>query len=156
MTFGFASSEANSTFACRFDSAATFTPCTSPITYSGLAQGTHTFRVRATDPAGNTDPTPAMSSVTVDTTPPQTRITEHPHRVVTTSGRRLTAKFAFTSSRRGSAFACKLDGSAWDRCKSPRRYRVRRGTHTFKIRATDPSGNIDPTAAKWRWKVKRG
>ena len=36
VTFGFASSEANSTFACRFDSAATFTPCTSPKTYSGL------------------------------------------------------------------------------------------------------------------------
>ena len=28
------------------------------------------FRVRATDAAGNTDPTPATRQVTVDTTPP--------------------------------------------------------------------------------------
>src|SRR5262249_51278269 len=33
--------------------------------YNGLAEGLHTFRVRATDSAGNTDPTPAERSWTV-------------------------------------------------------------------------------------------
>lgn len=33
--------------------------CTSAKSYTGLAIGSHTFQVQATDPAGNTDPTPA-------------------------------------------------------------------------------------------------
>jgi hypothetical protein len=32
-----------------------YAACTSPKTYSGLSTGSHTFVVRATDPAGNTD-----------------------------------------------------------------------------------------------------
>ena len=34
----------------------------SPKTYRNLKLGKHTFKVRATDPAGNTDPTPAKRS----------------------------------------------------------------------------------------------
>jgi hypothetical protein len=56
--FTFSSSEAGSTFECSLDSGA-FSPCSSPTTYSNLANGTHTFVVKATDAAGNTDPTPA-------------------------------------------------------------------------------------------------
>jgi hypothetical protein len=54
-------SEAAATFACQLDGEA-FAPCTSPRAYSGLAVGSHTFRVRATDSLGNTDPTPASFS----------------------------------------------------------------------------------------------
>jgi hypothetical protein len=60
-SFTFSSSEAGSTFVCSLDSAA-FSSCSSspqPQTYSNLANGTHTFEVKATDAAGNTDPTPA-------------------------------------------------------------------------------------------------
>jgi uncharacterized delta-60 repeat protein len=40
-------------------------PCTSPLTMQRLALGRHVFRVRATDEAGNTDPTPARLSFRV-------------------------------------------------------------------------------------------
>jgi len=63
-SFGFSSSETGSTFQCRLDSAAA-AACTSPKLYSGLTEGAHHFEVRATDKAGNVDPTPAIRDWTV-------------------------------------------------------------------------------------------
>jgi hypothetical protein len=62
--FKFTSTESGSSFACSLDGAA-YQSCTSPKSYSGLDAEGHTFSVRATDPAGNTDPTPATRSWTV-------------------------------------------------------------------------------------------
>jgi hypothetical protein len=70
-TFEFTSSEANSTFACSLDGGAAG-GCTSPTTYPGLVIGPHTFTVAATDPATNTDPTPASQSWNVVATTSQT------------------------------------------------------------------------------------
>jgi len=61
VTFEFTSTKAGSTFECQLDAGA-FESCTSPKTYTGLAIASHVFQVRATDPAGNTDPTPASFS----------------------------------------------------------------------------------------------
>jgi hypothetical protein len=55
-------------FQCRVDSGA-FAPCTSPRTIGPLADGPHTFAVRAIDSDG-ADPTPAQRSFTVDATQP--------------------------------------------------------------------------------------
>jgi hypothetical protein len=50
--FRFSSSEAGSTFQCRLDRRKP-AKCRSPRTYRGLKPGRHTFRVWATDRAGN-------------------------------------------------------------------------------------------------------
>ena len=47
-----------------------FAACTSLKSYSGLAEGSHTFQLRARDAAGNADQTPASHTWTIDTTPP--------------------------------------------------------------------------------------
>jgi hypothetical protein len=60
-TFRFRSSEAGSTFRCRLDGGATRS-CSSPRMYRNLRPGLHTFRVRAIDPAGNVDLSPAVWS----------------------------------------------------------------------------------------------
>jgi hypothetical protein len=144
VTFGFTSSEANSTFACRFDSAATATPCTSPMTYAGLAEGAHKFRVKATDPAGNTDPTAARRTFTVDTTPPETTITSGPSGTITQSD----ASFSFSASEAGSHFRCRLDSASFEGCNSLKAYSsLAAGTHRFRVRAIDRAGNLDPTPA---------
>lgn len=63
-TFTFVASETPATFACAMDSAA-FAPCSTPKATGPLSEGSHTFRVRATDAAGNTDPTPATRTFVV-------------------------------------------------------------------------------------------
>ena len=63
-TFTFSASVAGSTFTCSLDGAAP-TACSSPTTLAGLADGAHTFQVAATDPVGNSDPTPAQRHFSV-------------------------------------------------------------------------------------------
>jgi hypothetical protein len=85
-------------------------------------------------------------------TPPNTRISTRPRR--TTTGRR--AVFRFLATEAGSTFRCKLDRRLWRPCASPKRYRnLRFGRHTFRVRATDRAGNVDPTPAVWRWRIRR-
>ena len=62
--FRFHSSERGSVFQCRLDAQPLWTNCTSPRTYR-LRRGRHVFQVRAIDAAGNTDRTPARSTVAI-------------------------------------------------------------------------------------------
>ena len=95
-----------------------------------------------------TTTTPSSSA---DTAAPETTITKPPNR--RTTKRRAT--FEFTANEDGSTFECSLDGRAFAPCTSPFARRVKRGRHTFEVRATDPAGNTDPTPAKAVWKVRR-
>ena len=145
-SFSFASSEPGSSFECRLDSnqEADFQPCTSPKSYAALADGSHTFEVRATSPGLGTDPTPASRTFTVDTLPPETTITSGPSGLTSDS----TPTFAFSSSETGSTFQCKVDSAPYAACNSPKTTGpLADGSHTFYVRATDPASNTDPTPA---------
>ncbi len=157
-SFGFTSSEAGSTFECRLDAGA-WGSCTSPKAYSGLANASHTFSVRATDASGNADLTPATRTWTVnvpppDTTPPNTTINSGPSGTSTSA----SASFTFTSSESGSTFQCRLDAGSWGSCSSPKAYSgLANGSHTFDVRATDAAANTDatPASAHGRWPCRR-
>jgi hypothetical protein len=69
-TFTFSADEP-STFSCSLDGALGVA-CTSPITYTGLAEGEHTFAVRARDAAGNWTPVPTLRTWIVDHSGPVT------------------------------------------------------------------------------------
>jgi hypothetical protein len=89
--FTFHSTASGATFACSLDGAAA-TACTSPASYSGLADGGHTFSVAATA-SGTTDPTPATSSWTVDTTAPSA-----PSNLTATAVSPTTVNLSWTAS----------------------------------------------------------
>ncbi len=141
-------SEAGSTFACRMDSA-DFSTCTSPYSFTALADSSHTFQVRATDPAGNSEATPASYSWTIDTTPPETSITAQPANPAT------LAPFGFSfSSEAGATFECRIDGGSYSTCTSPHSFpSLAEGSHTFQVRVKDLAGNFDTTPASYTWSI---
>jgi hypothetical protein len=143
---------ANLSFQCRLDAGA-WSPCTSPQAYTGLADGAHTFDVRASDPAGMLDPTPSTHTWTVDATPPDTIIITAPPAIDSTS-----ATFVFTGTDGAgtgvAGFACRLDGGTWSACTSPAVYTdLSGGPHIFDMRAVDVAGNTDPSPATHAWTV---
>lgn len=67
-TFSF-TSDPGATFDCRLDTPATaYIPCSSPASYTSLAEGAHSFHVRAVD--GSAESTPSNFDWTIDLTPP--------------------------------------------------------------------------------------
>jgi hypothetical protein len=138
----------NVTFECRVDNAS-FAPCTSPFTPSGLADGNRTFNVRARDQAGNIS-TPAAYTWTIDTTPPDTAISGSPANGSTTGS---TVAFTFTSEP-GTTFQCRVDSGSFSGCTSPFTItNLTDGSHTFSVRAVDAAGNVDASPASRTWTV---
>lgn len=84
-----------------------------------------------------------------DTTAPETSLDGHPKKKT----RKHRAKFSFSSPEGQTVFECKLDDQGFVPCDSPRQLKLGRGRHRFKVRAKDPAGNIDPTPAKFRFRV---
>jgi arylsulfatase A-like enzyme len=146
-TFRFTSSTPGSTFACRVDSSP-YADCTSPHTTPPLADGPHTFYARATDPAGDVDPTPAKRSFRVV---PQTTIVAGPADPTNNP----TPTFSFSSSVQGSSFECSVDGNAYASCASPKTTaELAEGAHSFSVRAIDPAGYVDATPAERSFTVQ--
>jgi glycosidase len=148
-SFTFHATKSGSSFQCKLDNGS-FAACASPQSYTGLADGSHTFTVRSTDPAGNTDPTPATFSWTIDTVAPDTTITDQPP--VLSAGN--SANFAFDSSESGGTFQCSLDGSAFAECSSPLSFNnLTDGGHSFAVKAIDAAGNTDTSPATFTWTI---
>ena len=139
--FAFSSDEEGSSFECLLDGG-DWTACASPQPYVGLADGGHTFEVRATDPAGNTDPDAASDAFTVDTQAPAVSLSG-PGSLTNDA----TPEFTF-SSEDGASLECTL-GEDFAACGSP--YQVQEaladGEHTFQVRASDAAGNTGDAAS---------
>ena len=149
-TFDFNSPDTTATFECRIDSGA-FSACTSPHTLASLSDGSHTFYVRAIDPAGNTDATPASFTWVVDASAPDTTIDSNP----SDPSNDNTPTFGFSSSDSTATFECAMDGGAFAACTSTATFGpLADGSHTFTVRAIDPLGNTDPSPASYTWTIK--
>jgi hypothetical protein len=148
--------DTDGTFQCRLDGGQ-WDACGSGASGTStrtVGEGSHVFAVRAIDPFGNTDQTPAQWSWTVDTGPPVTRIVSGPAEGATTAA--TTATFGFTSEN-GATFQCSLDGGPFAACSGPGNVHtvsgLSDGAHTFAVRATDAVGNQEHGAPTRSWIV---
>lgn len=146
-TFEFTASNP-ATFECSIDSGV-FESCTTGKSYTSLAEGEHTFTVRATAGVETAEDTYAW---TVDTADPVVTIDLGPNDPTYETG----AHFSF-SANETVTFECKLTtDSAWTTCSSPFIYAS--GTfgvadtdteYTFEVRATDRAGNSSTADYSW-------
>jgi large repetitive protein len=132
---------------CALD-AGGFTACTSPQTYTGLADGPHSFQVRATNSVGTS--AAASYSWTVDTTVPAAPVIATPANnafvplgTLTVSGTAeagATVTLSLDGSLNGTATAT---GGSWTLTTSTP---LNAGTHTLQATTTDASGNVSPAS----------
>ena len=149
--YTFRASEPGSTFECQFNTSTEWQPCPTPYGLN-LFSGTYTIRVRAVDPAGNADPTPASRTWRTDVLPPDTSIHTGPPGIVSVGD--ATLMFAAEGA---VAYACSLDGGEWDECSSPWSYSgLDDGVHRFEVVAIDDVGNVEPEPAVRAWVIDRG
>jgi hypothetical protein len=142
-TFDFASADPTATFACQVDAGA-FATCAPGFTSAALADGSHTFTVRATDPVGNAA-TAAFTWI-IDTVPPTATITSGPPAATAST----SATFAFITAGAPVAIECSLDGGAFAACTSPVTVSgLGEASHTFVVRATDDAGNRGSDQRTW-------
>jgi len=150
-SFEFNSDESTATFECQLNTGG-WAVCPSPQTLSSLADGSHTFEVRAKDTLGNTDATPESYTWTVDTTAPSTTLTSTSK--PTNPSNVATASFEFSSDDSTATFECKLDTGGWAVCTSQHTLSgLADGSHTFEVRAKDAAGNVDATPESYTWTI---
>ena len=100
-------------------------------------------------------PAPDIGAYEFDQIPPETILTKAPKKKVRTRKKRKRARFAFESNEAGASFVCAIDGKPEQPCAGTFSKKVRRGKHSFEVVAIDPSGNVDPSAITYSWRVKR-
>ncbi len=84
----------------------------------------------------------------IDKTPPNTTIYSKP---LNPSSKKYPAHFIFSGNDILS-YECQLDSGDFENCISPIYIKnLNEGSHTFKVRAIDEAGNIDPTPASYTW-----
>jgi M6 family metalloprotease-like protein len=147
--FAFTSPEPGAIFECSLD-ASPWSACTSPASFTGLADGSHSFSVRAKDAEGAIDLTPAVFTWVIDTLPPETSMdSSPPSQTAATS-----AGFSFSSPDAEASFSCSLDTGSWTTCSSPVTYsNLPPAEHNFQVRARDLAGNDDPSPTAWNWTI---
>jgi subtilase family protein len=140
-------------FFCSLDGGPA-TPCSSPFTPAQpLGDGPHTLLVRGLDLSGRTGQ--AETLFVVDTVPPRTFFAAHPRKHVRTRKARVLLKFRFGSDTQGASFVCRVDGGLFHFCPSVFSRRFGPGKHAVRVKAVDSAGNVDPTVALYRFRVRR-
>lgn len=152
ISISFSSDQTGVSFLCSLDGGQE-EACSSPYSYSGLGDVTHTFHVAARNASGLTDPAGASYVWTIDTIPASTPELNAENLPPIT--RDTAAVFSFTSADAVS-FLCASDGGAFATCTSPvSRVNLEEGLHQFAVVGIDAAGNTGEVPAVFQWAVDR-
>lgn len=146
-TFKLSSNETLGSMNCRLD-LSSWTSCGSPATYTGLANGVHTFSATGVDLAGNFS-APVSHTWTMDSVAPTVTILSGPVGTVSSN----TATFEFSGNESGLTFKCSRNGKPFAICASP--YTITNlpnGPKTFVVYAVDAAGS-QSSKETWTWTV---
>ena len=159
-SFDFSSNvQTGATYYCALDAASSppapgdYVPCPVHWQTAPLSEGVHTLSVYVVNAAGTADPTPATTTWVVDTTAPETAITDAPPHYTAEA----SADFAYEDPEDASihTFHCRVDAGAWFACNDDNVTigDLDEGPHTFAVASEDATGNVDPTPATYSWIV---
>ncbi len=140
---------------CAVDTQPFIRYCPSPVVFTGLEPGLHTFAASSRDGAGAWGPFQVWQW-TIDVTAPDATITGTPQQAPGSLPgfvNSTSATFLFSSSDTTATFQCRLDSSAFAPCIPPLVYNgLAQAPHVVQMRAVDPAGNVSSVAA-FTWTV---
>lgn len=147
---GTLSGAAISAFQCSLDNAA-FAACTSPVAFTNLADGNHSFRVAGRD-NNNQFLNPVSYTWRIDTLVPAAPVLTANVGVNTNL---TSAQISFTAADASGIgrYQCSLNGAAFADCTSPLSLNnLAQAQHTLNVRAFDVAGNMSPNGT-FAWRV---
>jgi outer membrane protein OmpA-like peptidoglycan-associated protein len=136
------------TLECSLDGAA-WSQCASSTSYADLAEGEHTFSVRAVY-GGLSNPHPTSVQWTVEATPPPApNIVSAP----SSPSAQTDPTFEFGSLIEGATLECQLDGGGWSSCgASTELIDLTNGEHDLQAREVNRAG-LDSTVTSYAWTI---
>jgi hypothetical protein len=136
---------ASTTYTCSLDGSA-YTTCSTPKTYTNLADRSHTFALKAALPKP-AKPSTYSYQWTVDTLAPLAPVVSP----ITSPTSNTNAAVSFSDSDASVAgFTCALDGATPVACMSPHTYSsLAEGSHTVVVAAHDAAGNEATGHVTW-------
>ena len=143
--------ESGNTYTCQLDDT-TPVACSSENfhSYSNLAEGQHTVRVRVTDAAGNVST--SSYTFTVDTVAPLAPVKASDNSAPKARTSLTNAIFNF-STELNTSTQCKVRSADWVSCSSGFELNdLALGAHSFSVRSIDLAGNISPET-QYVWEV---
>ncbi len=153
VTFRFEGAGTGEGYYCKLDNGIEEKCDPGSKTYTGLTGVEHTFQVRAYDPAGNIDPTPASYSWTVDLTLPIAKVTSpsteqpwsnKPSPSFVGTAEPLSEVRVFIDGQTGYDQASASSTGGWSVTTA---LELKDGPHTVEVQAIDKAGNVGPRSA---------
>jgi hypothetical protein len=144
-TITFAGDELEATLSCKLDGDAWGACPSSPLTLSGLANGSHTFSIKQRDPATNESPVGSVSWTVDNIAPLMPTVTRSTSALTTSTAQTIS----YNPAEVGGTLLCKLDDAEYSTCAgSPVNLsELGNGPHSYSVKQIDAAGNTSPVGS---------